>query len=347
MITSGRWAIRRARLADNSAIQRVRRQFRTLLWLSVGLKVGVLSFAPLYTEPQWGSALLMGFGWVLGEFLLLYTWLYPLEKKARQLDLSKTEYLHLRIGSVSERIAPWVLAGLGLFNALYIMRGGYREDGAWGVLYALFSGLGVLLMGATIGRVRRLPPSHTLAVCEGVQDELRRLAHTLGIPTPELIVVDGRRARRANAFALPGGRIAITDYLVAHLSQRELLAVLAHEVAHLAQRPRLVRFWLLVVGIGVLVSLSLAPISAQLPEWSLLGLMVGLAVLMGLPMLRLRQHHEREADAFAVSEYGAEALRFALIKCAQLNQTQTNRRTDSVHLALEQRLRWLSQFHQV
>lgn len=343
----GRHAIAHCQTEREGALGCVRGFLRRLLWLSLGLKGLALMFAALDSEPQWSFGLLLSFCGVLVEFYCLYAWLYPLERRLRQLELSKWEYLRLRLGSVYERLAPLVAAGLGVLSASYLARGQHREDGLWGMLYALLSVVGALLLGVMVARVRRLPPSRTVPLCEGVQSELRRLAQMLHIPVPELVVVDGRRMRQANAFALPGGQIAITDYLVAHLSERELLAVLAHEVAHLAQRPRLVRLWLAVAGFGVVVSVGIALLGNPLPEWSLLAVMGGLAGMMSLPMVWLRAYHEREADAFAVSEYGVDALRSALLKTATLNQRQPHRKTDSVHMGLNQRLRWLERFTQV
>ncbi len=345
------WGVLR-RGSENFA--RPRRTLRQLLWLSVGLKGVAIGLMPIRSEPLLCLALLLSLGLVVLEFGLLYRWLYPLERRLRHLELSRAEYLRLRVGAVYERVAPLVLVGVGLLTLLYVGRGHYRQDGAMGVVFALLLMMTLLMMGGMLARTHRLPPCRTLTLSEGIQSELRRLAHTLGIPTPELVIVDGRRLRSANAYALPSGRIAITDYLMANLSERELLAVLAHEVAHLAQRPRLVRVWLLVVGLGVGLSFVLAPLSSTLPEWSLLLVMALLTGLMSVPMLWLRQRHEREADTFAVSEYGVDALRSALLKTAELN----HRRTDSAtpysllptprtHMSLQQRLEWLARLSRV
>jgi Zn-dependent protease with chaperone function len=142
------------------------------------------------------------------------------------------------------------------------------------------------------------------------------------------VVLDGRRVRMANAFALSGGRIAITDYLLAHLEPREVLAVLAHEVAHLAQRRRLVRLWAYLLGAAVGLTIGLAPLWERLPNWVGILLMGLLGFGMSLPLVLMRARNEREADTYAVSEYGTEALRSALIKHGSIIGKPRSRPTD-------------------
>ena len=66
---------------------------------------------------------------------------------------------------------------------------------------------------------------------------------------PALAFRDGGKTVGANAFALPGGQIVVTDALVQLLSDAELQAVLAHELSHGAERhwpsARASVFWLM------------------------------------------------------------------------------------------------------
>jgi Zn-dependent protease with chaperone function len=97
----------------------------------------------------------------------------------------------------------------------------------------------------------------------------------------------------ANAFALPDGTMIFTDEIV-QLAERdeELLAVLAHEVGHIAERHSLrsvVQGALL--GFAYLLITGDSSASAD--------------VLLGLPMLMATlsysRKHEREADAFSAA----------------------------------------------
>ncbi|PZQ66624.1 MAG: peptidase M48 [Variovorax paradoxus] len=110
-----------------------------------------------------------------------------------------------------------------------------------------------------------------------------------------------RSGMPANAFALPGGRIVVTDALVnaaarAGLPDDALVGVLAHEMGHVVHRhgTRLVvEQGVLNVGLG----LALGDVSSVVSMAS--------TVLTGLAY---RRGHEREADCFAVALMQRAAL---------------------------------------
>ena len=97
----------------------------------------------------------------------------------------------------------------------------------------------------------------------------------------------------ANAFALPGGRVVVTDGLVQAaarqgLADDALVGVLAHEIGHVVHRHTtrmVVEQGVLQMGLG----LALGDVSAILST--------GSALLTGL---HYRRSHEREADCFAI-----------------------------------------------
>ncbi|MGV8990750.1 MAG: M48 family metallopeptidase [Thiobacillus sp.] len=97
----------------------------------------------------------------------------------------------------------------------------------------------------------------------------------------------------ANAMALPGGTIVVTDALVdlAH-TDTELIAVIAHELGHVAHRHSL-RLALQSIGAGVI----LVAITGDIGSVSDLA--------AGLPSLLLQNGYsrdmEREADAYALA----------------------------------------------
>ena len=107
-----------------------------------------------------------------------------------------------------------------------------------------------------------------------------------------------RSGMPANAFALPGGLIVMTDAIVkttadAGLGDDALLGVLAHEIGHVAERhgTRLVvEQGVLNIGLG----LALGDVASVMSTSA--GLLTGLSY---------RRAHEREADCFAMRMMGA------------------------------------------
>lgn len=103
-----------------------------------------------------------------------------------------------------------------------------------------------------------------------------------------------RSGMGANAFALPGGAIVVTDALVQEaarqqLSDDALVGVLAHEIGHVVHRHTtrlVVEQGVLNVGLG----LALGDVSGVVSAGS--TLLTGLAY---------QRSHEREADCFAIA----------------------------------------------
>jgi len=123
----------------------------------------------------------------------------------------------------------------------------------------------------------------------------QQLAEQCGKQTcpPYTLLFRNSKLFGANAMALPGGTIVVTDALVdlAH-TDTELIAVIAHELGHVAHRHSL-RLALQSIGAGVI----LVAITGDI------GSVTDLAA--GLPSLLLQNGYsrdmEREADAYALA----------------------------------------------
>ncbi|MEJ5295568.1 MAG: M48 family metalloprotease [Fimbriimonadales bacterium] len=334
--------------AGERSFGRALRAIKRLFLFSVSVKAtaafGVFSLGGAYSEPVWAGLILVAMGLLLGEFGLIFWRLYPLERRHRGVEIGIWDYVAMRLGLIFELLAPLVAGGLMILSITYTLRGGYREHGSLGILLAGLMGTGGVGMGVLFFRRRLILPVRPLTLPESLMGEVRRMGRELGITVRDVVVLDGRRVRMANAFALSGGRIAITDYLLAHLEPREVLAVLAHEVAHLAQRRRLVRLWAYLLGAAVGLTVGLAPLWERFPNWVGILLMGLLGFGMSLPLVLMRARNEREADTYAVSEYGTEALRSALIKMARLNHREAQEQTDRLHPSLQERLRLIERF---
>lgn len=117
-------------------------------------------------------------------------------------------------------------------------------------------------------------------------------ARSAGVSVPETWQLHFRRSSEtfgANAFALPGGQMCVTDELLELLKDEPdaVLTILAHEAGHVQHRHGL-RFGLRAGVVAVMAGLWLGDYSS---------------FLNGLPVVLAtngyRRDHEREADAFA------------------------------------------------
>ena len=126
----------------------------------------------------------------------------------------------------------------------------------------------------------------------------------------------------ANALAFPGGPIVVTDDLVKLLDQDDLiLAVIAHEFAHIEQRHSLQQI-MEVVGIAAIASVLFGSTDSLIEEASV--------VAVDLWANKKSRHFEKEADLVALDYLEAVNLKrtsFALA-IQKLMQNLCNTKTE-------------------
>ncbi|AAZ98030.1 putative Zn-dependent protease [Thiobacillus denitrificans ATCC 25259] len=148
-----------------------------------------------------------------------------------------------------------------------------------------------------------LPAARQQALTQKIADQCRRQT----CPSYRLLFRDSKLFG-ANAMALPGGTVVVTDALVGLARHdEELLAVVAHELGHVRHRHGL-RMALQSLGAGAI----LVAVTGDI------GSVTDLAA--GLPSLRLQSGYsrdmEREADAYALAWLNTACIpptRFAAI----------------------------------
>jgi Zn-dependent protease with chaperone function len=183
----------------------------------------------------------------------------------------------------------------------------------------------VFLVGALFSRLRLMQHYVTAsglsphAVTSGaLRDRLFDLAQRGGVPLRQLYIMPVRRGRIANAFAVQGGSVILTDYLLENLSEREVVAVMAHEIGHLRHgHPRQLALTLAASAGLALVAVRAFGAALQLPPALAWPIAVIAAVFVTFIASR---HFERIADAEAVKLTGdPEALITALARLSNLN----------------------------
>jgi heat shock protein HtpX len=161
-----------------------------------------------------------------------------------------------------------------------------------------------------LGRAADLAP-HAVTVGP-LRDRVYELAAAAGVRLGMLYVLPAARGRIANAFAVRRDVVVLTDYLLRHLTRREVDAILAHELVHLKKgHPHALGITAAVATVAVLVAGgSLAP-----------GLLWPLALFVSLlASVTVSRRFERQADLGAARLTGdPEALIAALGALSRLN----------------------------
>jgi STE24 endopeptidase len=177
-----------------------------------------------------------------------------------------------------------------------------------------------------------------------LRHRLFALAERTGFPTRSIDIMDGsKRSRHSNAFFTGFGRfrkIVLFDTLIAQLTELELEAVLAHEIAHYKKRHVVKLIGLSMTGVfvafAVVAWLARQPwfyrafgfehhrgfaAANVVPTLLLFGLLAGTMTFWFLPLIHLwSRRFEYEADAFARATVGgAQSLIQALRKLSKEN----------------------------
>lgn len=183
---------------------------------------------------------------------------------------------------------------------------------------------GAYLVYRALGWVSwRLTYVHTEPIESGpLLERARSLAARAGVPLARLSLRQTRLSEEANAFAVPGNAIVLTESLVRGLARRELDAVIAHELGHHKEGH-------LTPGAGYVLFFGALFLGGPAIEWiiratgaplwlaSLPWLPLGLVLAQGL----VSQRREYAADARAVEITGdAEGKIAALARLAQLSR---------------------------
>ena len=138
---------------------------------------------------------------------------------------------------VLQRHAVWAVASLVLLVALAIS--GYRWGLPWTaeklapqIPAAAVDKLGKLVLRSLDRQLLR-PSTLSQERQAAVRASVATLATTQALPEHQLLFRASTQLG-ANAFALPGGTVVVLDRLAAQASDEQVLAVIAHELGHLA-----------------------------------------------------------------------------------------------------------------
>ncbi|MHC4955250.1 MAG: M48 family metallopeptidase [Planctomycetota bacterium] len=251
------------------------------------------------------------------------------------IDLVKGALLAVAIGGPAVLGALWIMENGGAYWWLALWAG-------WVAFSLLLAWAGPAFLAKLFFKFTPLPEGD---LKERVEDLLQRT----GYASEGVYVMDGsRRSAHANAFFAGFGktkRVVLFDTLCEKLSVAELEAVLAHEIGHFKKRHITRR-----MVISALEGLVILALFAWIKDrsWFQAGLGVSdasnatallLLVWAGpafaFPLRPLwsywSRRQEYEADAFAVQETSADAMRAALVRLYETNASTLT--PDPVHSA--------------
>ncbi len=338
-----------------SSIERARRYSRTKERLGIfgtllGLLVGVLFLlsggaraTARRSLPRRGSnlprrglftSLLLAGGWLAG-LPLAYLSGYIVEHR---FGLSRQS----RAGWFADQLKG---QAIGLAFALPVVEGLYWIIGRWRYWWLIVTVVTIPLttLIAQLFPILIAPRfnSYTPLDDEELAERLKRLAARTGIEVAGVMTMDmSRRTSKANAFFTglgPTRRIVLSDTLLEQFSPAEIEVIVAHEIAHQANRD-IWRF----IGLGGVFTLATSFVTdrvlkSALRRWGnalvgtrsiadirslpALSLAFGVANLLLAPLqLAYSRELERRADAFALAlTRDPDAFSSAMLRLAETN----------------------------
>lgn len=187
------------------------------------------------------------------------------------------------------------LASLGLLAAFFIWGIPYLADQAARRMSPEIERLIAREAMRTIDRTMLRPSTLAGETKDRIRGEFRGLVGRSQVDPPDYRILFRGSRIGPNAFALPAGKIIMTDELVELAENRaQIHGVLAHELGHVHHRHGL-RAALQAAGHGIVITFFLGDVSSAL------------SVASALPSVLIETGHsrrfEREADRFA-AEFG-------------------------------------------
>lgn len=246
----------------------------------------------------------------------------------------------LFFSDLAKQLLLTTLLGLPLILAiLWLMQSMGSHWWLWA--WVCWSGFNLLLLVAYPNWIAPWFNKFTPLPAGEAKSSIEALLQRCGFTADGLFVMDGsRRSSHGNAYFTGFGRakrIVFFDTLLARLSARQLVAVLAHELGHFHHRHVQKRlFWMFAISLAFLWLLGQlldapwfyaglgAPLATDMPDTAVALSLFFLALPVFLFPLRpltsaLSRRDEFAADAYAAQHTSATDLEQALVKLYQDN----------------------------
>ena len=238
-------------------------------------------------------------------------------------DLIKQTLLMLIIGTPLLMAVLWLMQAMGSYWWIYV--------------WLLWTGFSLFMLWAYPVLIAPLFNKFQPLEREPVRQRIQDLLERTGFKSRGIFVMDGsRRSAHGNAYFTGFGknkRIVFFDTLLESLAEKEIEAVLAHELGHF-KRKHVIKRMLLMFTLSLLGLALLGWLMQQ--QWFYAGLGMGQASTYAALMLFMMagptftfflqplfawgsRKHEFEADSFAAQHTDANELINALVKLYEEN----------------------------
>ena len=217
---------------------------------------------------------------------------HAIDRDFRRRHLKKAERFILWLERFSIRrallLAVLVVSALALYRVMLSTASGVIVAGLPHSLEREIGENAYLALKSTVFTETELPDS----VRSRLTGRASALSEHMALPDPPEIHFHSSRFLGPNALAFPGGPIVVTDELVNLLDDDgELLAVIAHELAHVRERHSL-RQIVDTVGMTAIAAILFGADESLIEEAT--------AILINARILRNSRGHEKEADLIAL-----------------------------------------------
>lgn len=258
---------------------------------------------------------------------------FIIEKKYGFNKMTLTTFL----GDQLKTIFLGLLFGIPLLVGLFWF---YQATGKWWWIYAVLAVFGFEMLVAAIYPVFLAPLFNKFTPLEEgtLKEGILNIAKKIGFKLSGIYTIDGsKRSNHSNAYFAGLGRwrrIVLFDTLQKQMTEREILAILGHEMGHNIKRHvqkqlalsfviSLFSFWALSLAIGWDPFYAAFGAGSPAPHKALVLMALFLGVFtFWLPPLTnyLSRKYEYEADRFSLQAVGdREAMKSSLIKLSKEN----------------------------
>ena len=274
----------------------------------------------------------------VGMFLLSFSQ-FRIDRRYKHVTATQKDYLVLNIPFYLMALVP----GLALLGFKYVLP-------KFGILTAIYAD-GLLLISflffARFPVALRLGQRAVPITDESVLSSFSGLADKMGISHIDLYSIDWRKFKIANAFQAGPSKFSVfvSNYLLENMSNEEVNAVMAHELAHAKRKHAMKISGLFLLTSIIGMDLFVVAALVQTSIWSLMPILAGFVVLFLGPqlVLRLQRKFELEADEIAVRALGeGRPLVSALQKLVELNLVPADRKSGT-HPSVAKRIKRIEQ----